>query len=443
MLKDKVELFLNTYASNHPGVTLTVAKKSTGVYKNGIYQMCIYYRSDAIRVSVKPDTTQFGEYASLLRDHLVYQKDSANPYEPNSFAFFVHENDIATVLQRLLESKTLPTDGQMAEFAAHAKQYKVNRQSCQVKSERTVPVDQISNSSTVTIEVLKSLSNKALSALFKEWLAASGFSPASIPTNVSDCFYLWRKEGPEQFWKAVESDEDTAYSIMYEALRKYSATEPENVIRGYCRQIQRFRDFVASGYGTNWSVSEATGVMQQSVLKTAPKELSQLVHTALPQSGVRDNQRIEMKLDTLLSAITTMYSDKTPEQETKESQPEALDKRYRIEAMHGNTNVLMLKGKPSITGLIFSIKLYALGLESIPEQCQVFFTSQAGEELSVPQEISVVAGEAYSCRFELKSSASEEKVVYLAVRSVNADPDEVRQLIEIPVKIAFAADFGL
>ncbi len=126
MLKDKVELFLNTYASNHPDVTVTVAKKSTGVYKNGIYQMYIYYRSDAIRVSVKPGTTQHGEYASLLRDHLVYQKDSVNPYEPNSFAFFVDENDIATVLQRLLESQTLPTNEQMAEFAAHAQQYKEN-----------------------------------------------------------------------------------------------------------------------------------------------------------------------------------------------------------------------------------------------------------------------------------------------------------------------------
>ena len=57
--------------------------------------------------------------------------------------------------------------------------------------------------------------------------------------------------------------------------------------------------------------------------------------------------------------------------------------------------------------------------------------------------IHAVVGEEFSCRFELKSSASEKESVFLTVQSNKSAEDEVRQLIECPVKIAFAADFGI
>lgn len=156
-----------------------------------------------------------------------------------------------------------------------------------------------------------------------------------------------------------------------------------------------------------------------------------------------DYQRIEKKLDFLIDTITTMYSSRnsTPEKVTVSTRNE--DTKLGIEATAGNVSFLTLKTKPVIIGLIFSVKLYAVGIDTTAERCRLFFLDKSGEILSESQEIDVVPGEEYNCRFELESSASEKQFVYLAVQGINAEPDEVRQLIEFPVKIAFVADFGL
>ena len=103
----------------------------------------------------------------------------------------------------------------------------------------------------------------------------------------------------------------------------------------------------------------------------------------------------------------------------------------------------MLRKPAPITGLIFTLRLSGVGIDDTSEQYQIFFANSSGEQLSEPQAIEAAGGREYNCRFELKSSASEEKTVYLAVQSINAAANEARQLIEFPVKIAFAADFGL
>ena len=103
LLKDIVEKQINAYAQDHPGVTITIGKISTGVYKNGVFQMYIYYRKDAIRIEIKEGTSQYEQYDLLIAERLAYQKDSANPYSTKGrISFFVDVANISEVLIRLL-----------------------------------------------------------------------------------------------------------------------------------------------------------------------------------------------------------------------------------------------------------------------------------------------------------------------------------------------------
>ncbi len=156
-----------------------------------------------------------------------------------------------------------------------------------------------------------------------------------------------------------------------------------------------------------------------------------------------DNRRLEKKLDSLIGAIATMYSGKSTAAEPEKSQEEEQDRRFRLEPTQGNAPLLMLRKPTPITGLIFTLRLYGIGLDDNSERYRIFFTNGSGEQLSEPQVIEAAAGGEYNCRFELKSSASEEQTLYLAVQSISAVANEARQLIEFPVKIAFTADFGL
>ena len=124
MLKEKVEEFLNNYIKNNPEISITVAKTSTGVYKNGSFQMRIYYRSDAIRIEIKPNSTLYVAYNDLMSKGLVYQRASANPYSVKGvFSFFVDEENISRVLAILLTSDTLPSAEVVKEYESLASQY--------------------------------------------------------------------------------------------------------------------------------------------------------------------------------------------------------------------------------------------------------------------------------------------------------------------------------
>lgn len=124
VLKQRVELYLYSYRCTHPDISLTVGKTSTGVYKNDVFQMYIYYRKDAIRINVKAGTYQHGAYEALVADKLVFQKPSASPYSGKGlFAFFVDERNIETVIKKLLESETIPSDKLMIDYEINSRRY--------------------------------------------------------------------------------------------------------------------------------------------------------------------------------------------------------------------------------------------------------------------------------------------------------------------------------
>ena len=226
--------------------------------------------------------------------------------------------------------------------------------------------------------------------------------------------------------------------------------EPEEIVTIEADSIHSYEDLISAVQSASNAEPAAESAREEleSTKKTEAQVLPPHESPAVTssQSHVRrpeDSGRLEKKLDSLIEVIANMYSSKGSTPSDEVSAPEETDKRFRLESIQGNAPMLMLRKPTAITGLIFAVKLYAIGLEGSSEQSRVFVANGQGEQLSEAQLVDAMAGEEYNCRFELKSSASEEKAVYLVVQSVNAAANEARQLIECPVKIAFAADFGL
>ena len=156
---------------------------------------------------------------------------------------------------------------------------------------------------------LKNMSYQTLSARFREWLERSGFKAVSIPTIISDCFYLWRKKSPEQFWLAVEGDEKTSYAMLHQALAENSSANPDNVIRGYVLQIGRFRQFANSWSGREMHSNQKAG---QRITENRQHQVEPVfpVNGSASINAGKDNRRIEKKLDSLISVISAMSSKK-------------------------------------------------------------------------------------------------------------------------------------
>lgn len=155
------------------------------------------------------------------------------------------------------------------------------------------------------------------------------------------------------------------------------------------------------------------------------------------------NHRLEKKLDSLIQAIATMYTEKPTEAEPQPEPEKVADNRFRIEPIRLDAPVLLPKNKSTVMGLIVAIRLIAIGAESAREDYRLFFSDGNHVCVSNVLALNVVAGEEYTCRFELKTSVCEEKTIYLAIQSADAAEDTVAQLFAYPVKIAFGTDFGL
>ena len=416
------------------------ATQTSVYYRNAIFAR-IFYRANAIRVEMFDNPAVHALYDELQAESIAYQKPSADPYSTlGKYSFFVRMQDVEAALMAIMISVQ---DGNLISDTVQTRRSRPH----------VLPAAETKSKTSRAIEDLKRLGYDDLRELFIQWCKDSGLSPSAYMTFVSDCFYLWRKEDPAQFWLAVESDDTVMNSILYQSLRKNSSGNTDKNAPGYARAIRRFRAFVAS-WMKNKEVDVSNKTASTALQNTTQPSNGLAVsgREVLPENHGRYvapvrtpeiSSRLEKKLDSIIGAIATIYSEKSSTAVTDVTVTEETDRRFRIEATLGDAPVLMLKTRPAITGLIFTLKLCAVGIETSAERYQIFFANKNAEPMSEPQEIEAVAGEEYTCRFELRSSASEEKIVYLVVRSGNAAPDEVRQLIEIPVKIAFAADFGL
>ena len=318
MLKEELEKELSIYVLDRPDISIAIRKVNTNVYKNGIPIMWIYYRSNDIRISIKPGSAQHLEYEALYKEDLVFQRASANPYGKGEFSFFVARDNIMSVINRLVNCTTLPSEEFMAEYNKQAN---------------------------------PNMRGNIVDPKIREL-----FSP-----------------------KTVDIKRDN--------------TSPEKMV--YDKKQQE------------------------------------------------SDHRIERKLDSLINTISILYSDQKQIEEPKVQEEKVVDKRLHIEPMKIDSPIIFVKGKASITSLVFNLKLVTKGTGTVAERQRVFFVNSAGERISNTQEFELLAEEEYNFRAELQSSASEEERVFLVIQEINAKEDEVRQMIEFPVKIAFSADFGL
>ena len=105
--KEKTERVLSELLTGNSDIkAITTHVKSTPVKKEDRNILDIYYRRDAIRINISPQSKQYSIYQQLLEEGIAYQKDTANPNSTNGvFAFFVSENNVRKALTRLLELK--------------------------------------------------------------------------------------------------------------------------------------------------------------------------------------------------------------------------------------------------------------------------------------------------------------------------------------------------
>lgn len=318
MLKDELEKELSIYALDYPDISIAVRKTSTNIYKNGILIMWIYYRTNEIRIAIRPGTPQHLEYEALYKEDLVFQKASASPYGKGEFSFFVARDNIRNVINRLVKCTALPTEGYMADYYNQAKQY----------------------------------------------MRGGGDSQNDR--------VLLPKEAPALKQDNIPSERD-----------------------------------------------------------------------AFVEKQRESDHRIERKLDSLINTIGMLYSDQKKHEEPVVQKEIVVDKRFYIEPTKSDAPVVFVKGKSIITSLVFTQKLITKGTGTDVERQRVFFVNSVGEKISNTKEFDLVAEKEYTFRVELQSAASEEEKVFLVVQGINAKEDEVRQMIEFPVKIAFSADFGV
>lgn len=102
--KLKTEVLLSEIVDKYPDIEIGVGRvRNTPIKKSGELIMDIYYRKHEIRINIKLNSPQTSVYEDLLRQGVVYQKDTANPRSTESkFAFFVNEANTAYAVKKLL-----------------------------------------------------------------------------------------------------------------------------------------------------------------------------------------------------------------------------------------------------------------------------------------------------------------------------------------------------
>jgi len=85
-------------------------------------------------------------------------------------------------------------------------------------------------------------------AAYKKYLNEQNLSQNTVMTSSTDAFYLWRKKGPETFWKIIFSDnfETLGKATLLDLLRQQSSGNAEANMNGYMAHLRRLRRFIQS-----------------------------------------------------------------------------------------------------------------------------------------------------------------------------------------------------
>ena len=82
------------------------------------------------------------------------------------------------------------------------------------------------------INILKQMPYEEVRSLYRAFLKCQSISESTMSTAYTDTFYLWRHGDHDLFWKAVESSDKDAGSMLLEVLRANSSGNSEKLVSG-------------------------------------------------------------------------------------------------------------------------------------------------------------------------------------------------------------------
>ena len=98
------------------------------------------------------------------------------------------------------------------------------------------------------IEDITSRSLDDIRSAYKKYLHEQSLSTNTIMTSSTDAFYIWRKQGAEEFWNIVFSEdfETEGKETLLNLLHQQSTGNAEANVSGYMAHLRRLRRFLQS-----------------------------------------------------------------------------------------------------------------------------------------------------------------------------------------------------
>ena len=190
------------------------------------------------------------------------------------------------------------------------------------------------------INTLKQMNYEEVRHLYMPFLQSQGIGPNTIKTAYVDSFYLWRNGDHALFWKAVESSDKDARSMLLEVLRANSSGNSEKLVSGYLSHIRRFRMFLASEMVTDAKVDS-------------------LVTSAKVEEPKHPHKKSDIDIPTPSKEQVECYLAKWDQLENYTLQEEALDKLF-FQLCPVNTDITDILLKVTALNDFYSTNIFSV-----------------------------------------------------------------------------------
>ena len=190
------------------------------------------------------------------------------------------------------------------------------------------------------INILKQMSYEKVRSLYRAFLKYQSISESTMSTAYTDTFYLWRHGDHDLFWKAVESSDEDAKSMLLEVLRANSSGNSEKLVSGYLSHIRRFRMFLASEMVTDAKVDS-------------------LVTPAKVEEPKHPHKKSDIDIPTPSKEQVEYYLAKWDQLENYTLQEEALDKLF-FKLCPVNTDITDILLKVSALNDFYSTNIFSV-----------------------------------------------------------------------------------
>ena len=190
------------------------------------------------------------------------------------------------------------------------------------------------------INILKQMPYEEVRSLYRSFLKCQNISESTMSTAFTDSFYLWRNGNHDIFWKAVESSDSDAKSMLLEVLRANTSGNSEKLVSGYMSHIRRFRLFLTS----------------EAIVDTKVK---QQVMSPKAEESKHHLTKSDIDIPTPSKEQVNKYLAKWDELENYNLQEEALDKLF-LNLCPINTDITDILLKVSALNDFYSTNIFSV-----------------------------------------------------------------------------------